>query len=117
MCAGATEKSLHPSGELLYFSMYMCIARAIYTHHSKSRVKEYWEGGAWVEPDTTSKLFDPVLFPHQRKISTEGIMGQYPSSMLGRTLHSVLIEGDVLSARDVPCFRLFALDYRLLIEY
>ena len=28
------------------------------------QIKAYWEGGAWVEPDTTSKLLTFAPFPH-----------------------------------------------------
>ena len=33
----------------------------IYNILPKSRVKAYWEGGVWMEPDTTSKL---LALPH-----------------------------------------------------
>ena len=46
--------------------------------------KVYWVGVVWVEPVTTSK-------PHQRKISTEGILGQYPSGILGEHCLCILM--------------------------
>ena len=48
-----------------------------------SRVRVYWEGGAWYH----IKAFIPTPLPHQRKIITEGILGQYALGILGRALH------------------------------
>ena len=69
-------------------------AQLIYMYSSllpESWVKAYWEGGAWVEPDTTSKL---LALPHfhikGEKISTESILGQYPLCMLGEQSVHVL---------------------------
>ena len=37
------------------------------------------------------QVFGPTPFLYQRKITTEGILGQYPLSALGRTLADVLV--------------------------
>ena len=52
----------------------------------KQRVRHIWR--VWLGRACNHiKAFDPAPFPHQRKVSIDGILAQYPLSILGSKLY------------------------------